>query len=75
MSYLHFDEGVAPRGWTTKLWNVGSAFNTGVWVGQVRWYSHWRKYTFYPAPESTFDPACLREIADFCENRTEEHRG
>ncbi len=43
-------------------------------VGDVEWYAPWRKYCFTPRSGTVFDQGCLREIADFCEQRTQEHR-
>jgi hypothetical protein len=44
----------------TLIWDV---FNSGVWLGVIRWYAPWRTYCFYPLPDRVFDQSCLREIA------------
>jgi hypothetical protein len=68
--YLVFvPAGVSDSG-KTKKWDVQSS---GVHLGWVSWYSHWRKYTFNPG-DSIFDHACLREIADFIESETAKHK-
>ena len=57
----------------TVVWRVrpqGEALTLGL----VQWFSHWRKYCFFPCEPTVFDANCLREIADFCETRTQEHR-
>jgi hypothetical protein len=54
----------------TTRWNV---FGTEAVLGQVMWATHWRRYAFFPVPNTVFDAACLREIADFCASQT-EHR-
>ena len=54
----------------TLRWNV---FGTEAVLGQVVWANHWRRYAFFPVPNTVFDAACLREIADFCATQT-EHR-
>ena len=42
-------------------------------LGDVSWYSPWRKYCFFP-DRATFDPGCMRLIADFCELHTTAHK-
>ena len=34
-------------------------------LGEIRWYSHWRRYVFFPLPDTVFDSSCLKEITDF----------
>jgi hypothetical protein len=59
----------------THVWAVNSGLVT---LGDVRWYSHWRRYVFEPdaitALRLVFDASCLRTIADFCEEKTLRHR-
>ncbi|MBZ5700289.1 MAG: hypothetical protein LAN84_00420 [Acidobacteriia bacterium] len=43
-------------------------------LGQIRWYSGWRKYCFFPAAQIVFEQDCLRHIADFIESETAKHR-
>ena len=59
----------------TKVWIVDPR-EYGHRLGKVSWYSPWRKYCFYPDTQlqTIFEEQCLRDIADFCEARTKEHR-
>jgi hypothetical protein len=43
-------------------------------LGEVRWFGRWRKYAFFPIGTAVFEADCLRDIAQFCEARTKEHR-
>lgn len=63
---------------------LSASGKTGVWtvlaqrggvLGGVKWFTSWRKYSFFPAPDCVFEQDCLREIADFIESRTREHGG
>lgn len=45
-----------------------------VTIGMVAWYSQWRQYAFLPAHMTVFERVCLRDIADFIERLTQEHR-
>lgn len=58
----------------TQRWDVTTKDGKGV-LGTVKWYSPWRRFAFFPLPATTFDAACLREIADFCEGETRKHKG
>src|SRR6266581_3609063 len=53
----------------TEIWNVFSK-NSPQLLGEVKWWSRWRRYTFFPVNEMLFDASCLRDIADLCESRT-----
>lgn len=77
MSYIAFEEAFRPKRYVTKVWNVVSK-SSGVTLGQVRWYSAWRRYCFFPQPETVWSPDCQRDVAAFCEAQTaarKEERG
>ena len=57
----------------TDLWSVITKDGLGK-LGVVEWYSRWRKYGFSPEQRTIFEEDCLRDIADFCEAKTKEHR-
>ena len=69
-SYLNFVEEIA-FGRLTKTWNVQSFDEC---LGQVRWFSINRKYCFYPAYQTIYDSGCLKEISDFLEEQTHNHK-
>ena len=56
----------------TKVWAVCS--KDGGIIGRVSWYGPWRKYCFFPQPDTVYEQICLREIAQFCERETQKHR-
>ena len=63
---------VAPQlGAKTKRWVVST--KQGGELGRVQWFTNWRRYCFFPLPGTTYDANCLRDIADFCEQKTREH--
>ena len=64
MSFLQFKEGVAPRGWITKVWYVLNSGGDSL-LGNIRWKSEWRRYWFEPSPSTGFDATCLDEISQF----------
>lgn len=55
---------------TWEVWSLDEASH----LGQIRWYSPWRKYCFFPAGECVFEQDCLRHIAEFIESETTKHR-
>lgn len=71
MSYLIFEERELETR-KTKLWNVRAKDQT--YLGSIKWWSGWRRYTFFPAHGATFDAACLREIADKAEMETKKRK-
>lgn len=57
----------------TDVWNVVTKRGSDI-LGYVEWYAPWRKYAFNPGGYTGYEEVCLREIADFCEARTKEHK-
>jgi len=55
----------------TKTWE---AHSSGIVLGTVKWWAHWRRYCFFPKPEMLFDANCLWDIADFCSRMTTEQK-
>jgi hypothetical protein len=47
---------------------------TSATLGVVKWYSKWRKYTYQPIDWIVLDAGCLKEIAEFCELKTNEQK-
>lgn len=55
----------------TIIWDV----KTKYWetLGIVKWFGSWRRYAFFPKADTVFEKDCLRDIANFCESKTNEH--
>lgn len=76
-SYIEFQEriqdpkrktktfAVVPKGWGGREAEV---------LGEVRWFSRWRCYSFFPSCATIYEQVCLRHIALFCETETNRHR-
>lgn len=56
----------------TKRWVVLTL--DGSPIGEVSWYGPWRKYCFFPGIDTVYEQVCLRDIADFCEAQSLEHK-
>ena len=57
----------------TYIWHV-FATEGGERLGQIKWFGRWRKYCFFALDHTVFEQDCLRDLADFIEARTKEHR-
>jgi hypothetical protein len=59
----------------TKVWGI-SPKNSALpnFIGTVSWFPAWRCYCFFPNTGSIYEPTCLRDIADFCEEKTQERK-
>lgn len=73
MSYLAIVEEPSHPSHKTRRWKVLNI--RGHLLGIIQWCSPWRQYTFEPCFPTIFEEDCLREIAQFVEDRTKEHRG
>ncbi len=65
-------EKISPKG-KTFTWAVMNKHDE-ILLGSIRWFSHWRCYSFYPLSDTVFEKDCLRDIADFCELETKEQK-
>jgi hypothetical protein len=71
--YLNFWHSRPSDSGKTDLWFIQS--KSGDELGEIRWHGPWRKYVFRTINSyALFDGNCLRDIVDFCESRTEEHK-
>jgi len=59
----------------TGRFTVANRKNNDV-LGVILWYGPWRQYVFVPtlSYETIYSPGCLRDIADFVQETTAEHR-
>lgn len=75
MSWLRFEE-TKDTG-KTKIWSIYNS-NNGYFLGEVRWYSHWRQYVYncpgYQANSTIWNVECMRELTDFIEERMAERK-
>ena len=69
MAYMDFVLQSQEEGRKTEKWKVISAMGSHE-LGVVSFHPAWRKYVFWPERNTIFDPACLRELADFVERQT-----
>lgn len=73
MSYLRIEEeGLSPSG-KTKIFSVRAT--SGAMLGEIKWFSAWRKYCFFPEAATVFDRDCLEMIGNYCWNKTQVQRG
>lgn len=70
--WIRFEEDTPPA-WKTKAWRVVNTQH-GAFLGWVKWWGGWRRYCFFPGDGTIFEQDCLRDIAEFCEAKTREHK-
>lgn len=69
--YITFKEGEPNE--NTKRWNVLTK-DESIVLGEIKWFSRWYCYSFFPANDTLFEKTCLRDIANFCEEETKKKR-
>jgi len=57
----------------TATWMVINKDTRAV-IGCIGWDCGWRKYVFNPYHSTMYEEDCLRDIANFVENETKQHR-
>lgn len=71
--HIVFTNTGASKSGRTRIFAV-SALDGGTALGEVKWNAHWRKYWFEPYLMTGYEEECLRDIAAFIEQTTQEHR-
>lgn len=67
------DMGASESG-KTRVWYVVNKRSPDDVPGIIKWHGGWRKYVYHSGP-AFYDWQCLRQIADFIEQATKDHRG
>jgi hypothetical protein len=57
-----------------KVTHTWSVWNGSTYLGEIRWFAHWRRYVFYPDKDTLFDPGCLAELGAFCLEQSKMRR-
>jgi len=73
--WIQFFEQPPIPGRKTRIWLIAAKDGQGL-LGRIAWYGAWRKYIFAPTlhAATVYEERCLRDIAEFIEIRTTEHR-
>lgn len=69
--HLAFEIQSKPKRRKTEIWSV---IANGHLLGEVRWWSSWRRYTFHPVEDTVYDGECLSTISLFCSNETRKRK-
>lgn len=67
------ENSVASKGKKTKVWAVLTA-DLAILLGHVKWMPGWRRYAFWPEEKTIFEQDCLRDVAEFVEKATKDHK-
>lgn len=69
-NHLAFLENGTSDSGKTKIWDVVSN-HTGEVIGHIKWHGAWRKYVFFPDPNTLWDVSCLSDILEFIKRQME----
>ena len=61
------------EGEKTNVWRVVTEERNEV-LGEIKWLGRWRKYAFFPSPETVYEDDCLKDIAEFIEQQMIERK-
>jgi hypothetical protein len=71
-THIEFHMQAPTPGRKTQIWNVLT--KDGFVLGQVKWFSRWRKYCFFANGETVFEQTCLGDLAEFIVLMTHQHK-
>lgn len=43
-------------------------------IGLLKWYGPWRTYSYFPFPDTIYEPKCMRDISDFIDRLMKERK-
>jgi len=66
--FLKFEEVDDGKKRKTKLFAVVTKDGKHL-LGEVKWFSRWRRYAFFPTCEVVLDAACLQEVIAFIDGQ------
>ena len=69
----YIDFVLAEEGKKTNIWDVVTAEKCEE-LGVIKWFSRWRKYSFFPLGGTVYENICLKDIAEFIEEQMRERR-
>ena len=52
----------------TNVWDVATSEGLDR-LGEIKWFSRWRKYAFFPYIETVYENDCLKDIVSFIETQ------
>lgn len=72
-TWIEFRKDIKPLNRKTDVYHV---FNKefGTFLGTIKWYGSFRKYSFFPEPELVFEATCLEDLAAFLKELMIEHK-
>lgn len=57
----------------TRLWHVISRKRGNI-IGEIKWYPGWHRYALFPTPNTVWDEICMRDVAEFCQEQTNDQK-
>jgi len=46
---------------------------SGKVIGEIKWYSHWRQYCFFPLGGTVFSAGCMKDIQGFISRAMDDY--
>jgi hypothetical protein len=71
-SFIAFEFIATSQSGKTSIWLVVTQDSSRFVLGRIKWMAPWRKYVFHCKADTIYEKTCLREIAEFCETKTNE---
>ena len=69
--YFYITEEIIPNR-KTPIYNIIN--NNNLKIGQIKWYGPWRKFCFYPYPDTIWDSNCLQQLLDCMNTLNKEYK-
>lgn len=69
--WIKFVEIGAKPGMKTKIFEVVTKDYLCT-IGEIKWYGGFRRYSFFPKPDTVYENSCLRDIITFIDKLMDE---
>ena len=71
-AHLKIERLPKPKRRKTEIWGVfDEGYNP---LGEIRWWSSWRRYTFHPMDGTLYGAFCLQTLSKFCDEETRKRK-
>lgn len=72
--YIRFEKIPKDLNRKTDIYKIVTKYDTPEILGSIEWFGRWRKYAFFPAKNTVFEPICLNDIINFINELMEERK-
>ena len=72
--YIRFEKIPKDSNRKTDIYKIITKYDKPEILRTIEWFGRWRKYAFFPFPNTVFETICLTDIINFINELMEERK-